>query len=376
MKQMAETKPPTRLLTLDLMRGYFMVAIILNHLQWYPSGLDWVSAQGALFVSAAEGFFLISGIILGIIRGRKLIAAPFKKAASLLLMRGVQLYIASIVLMLIFTLLGWWFFIDNPGLKPGIRPVDQPFTEVLWGALTYEYIYGWADFLRLYAIFLLISPLALWLLRIGKWYVLLTLNILVWMLFPFATGLPYSNELLMPIAWQFIFFGGMTIGFYWQSIVQWWNTRKRALRSVIIKTIVTLAISTILANVIIAMHSLFPAAIGEPLNTLRLTLEPYFNKESLPIPRLALFALWFSFGFWLFKTFEKRIVTYFGWILIPFGVNSLYVYILHAFLVFFAQLLLQGATPPFFLSLFGSLAVLGLILLAIRTKFLMKVIPR
>lgn len=376
MKQMAETKPPTRLLTLDLMRGYFMVAIILNHLQWYPSGLDWVSAQGALFVSAAEGFFLISGIILGIIRGRKLIAAPFKKAASLLLMRGVQLYIASIVLMLIFTLLGWWFFIDNPGLKPGIRPVDQPFIEVLWGALTYEYIYGWADFLRLYAIFLLISPLALWLLRIGKWYVLLTLNILVWMLFPFATGLPYSNELLMPIAWQFIFFGGMTIGFYWQNIVQWWNTRKRALRSVVVKGIVALAVTTILANVLIAMHSLFPAAIGEPLNTLRLTLEPYFDKESLPIPRLALFALWFSFGFWLFKTYEKRIVTYFGWILIPFGVNSLYVYILHAFLIFFAQLLLQGVTPPFFFSLFGSLVVLGLILLAIRTQFLMKIIPR
>jgi len=373
---MAETKSSSRLLTFDLMRGYFMVAIILNHLQWYPSGLDWVSAQGALFVSAAEGFFLISGIILGIIRGRKLIAAPFKKAASLLLKRGVQLYIASVALMLIFTLVGWWFFMENQGLKPGIRPIDQPFLQVLWGALTYEYIYGWADFLRLYAIFLLASPLALWLLRIRKWYVLLTLNVLVWALFPFATGLPYSNELLMPISWQLIFFGGMTIGFYWKNIVEWWQQRAHILRSVIVKSIVTLAIATILTNVLIAMHSLFPAFIGEPLNALRLALEPYFTKESLPIPRLALFALWFSFGFWLFHTFEKSIVKYFGWILIPFGVNSLYVYILHAFLVFFAQLLLQGATPPFIFSLLGSLTILGLILLAIRTQFLMKIIPR
>jgi hypothetical protein len=61
-----------RILALDLLRGYFLVSIILNHLQWYPNGLDWVAMRGSLLVSAAEGFFIISGILLGIVRGRKL----------------------------------------------------------------------------------------------------------------------------------------------------------------------------------------------------------------------------------------------------------------------------------------------------------------
>ena len=55
-----------------------MVSIILNHLQWYPSGFDIVAARGSLFVSAAEGFFIISGILLGIVRGRNMFQLPFK----------------------------------------------------------------------------------------------------------------------------------------------------------------------------------------------------------------------------------------------------------------------------------------------------------
>src|SRR5665648_91106 len=197
---MSEVKKSSRILSLDMMRGYFLVVIIIDHLYWYPNGFSWLSGRGDLFVSAAEGFFLISGLILGVVRGQKLRNKPFLFVAKLLVKRSVQLYITSVILMLIFTLLGWWFFIDNPGLKPGIRPPNESFIHVLIGALDYKYVYGWADFLRLYAIFIFVSPLALWLLRHKKTYIVLGLSILLYCLRPVIRAhTSLSDELLMPV---------------------------------------------------------------------------------------------------------------------------------------------------------------------------------
>ncbi|MNL51557.1 OpgC protein [compost metagenome] len=89
-----------------------------------------------------------------------------------------------------------------------------------------------------------------------------------------------------------------------------------------------------------------------------------------------LFAIWFSFGFWLFHRYEHMIVRWFGWILIPFGNNSLYVYIIHAFVLFFAHLIMWHASSNILINLIGSFVIVGLIWLSVRHKFLMKIIPR
>ncbi|MET0979645.1 MAG: OpgC domain-containing protein, partial [Candidatus Saccharimonadales bacterium] len=214
-------KLSSRILTFDLLRGYFLVAIILDHLAFYPNGLDWWTGRGILYVSAAEGFFLISGIVLGIVRGSKLADKPFAIVAKLLLKRALQLYITAIVLMLLFTFVGW-LFLDNPGLKAGIRLPTENLGRILWGALTFEYIYGWADYLRMYALFILASPIAMWLLRRKLWYVVLAISIFVWSQFhnsPLETA-----ELSQVFSWQLIFFSGLIIGFHWQNITDWWNS--------------------------------------------------------------------------------------------------------------------------------------------------------
>ena len=60
-----------RILTFDLMRGWFLLAITINHIAFFPNGLGWISGRGGLYVTTAEGFFLVSGIVLGIVRGAK-----------------------------------------------------------------------------------------------------------------------------------------------------------------------------------------------------------------------------------------------------------------------------------------------------------------
>lgn len=375
-------KKSSRIVTLDLMRGYFMIAIVLNHLQWYPNGLDWITMRGALFVSAAEGFFLLSGIVLGMVRGRKLLDKPFRVAANLLLKRGALLYITGAILTLGFMIVGWLFFMDNPGLKPGIRPIDEPLWGVILGILSFDYLYGWADFLRLYTIYLIASPLALWLIRKGKWYIVAIFSTALWLIFPWAnTNNPQSAEILMVLSWQIIFFAGLIVGFYWQQIMNWWYKLSAKVRRPVYGLILATAAVTLVANIILEALTTLPGitlALPDAVRDWYVSLGPAFYKEQLPWPRLVLFGLWFILGFYIFKKFEKFFMKYLGWILVPFGQNSLYVYILHAVAVFFAHTLIMpaGASAPWFVSGSLCLMIIGLIYLAVRTKFLFKIIPR
>lgn len=368
-----EVKKSSRIVALDLMRGYFLIAILLDHLMFFPNGLDWLSGQGKLFVSAAEGFFFISGLVLGIVRGRKLVQKPFSFVAKLLIKRGWQLYLTAVVLFFIFTFIGW-LFIDNPGLKPGIRPIDQSFLEIVWGALTFEYIYGWADYLRLYAIYMFISPIAMWLLRQNKWYIVLTLSLLSWLYFPYS---PLSTgELSQVFSWQLIFFGGMTLGYHLTTVRDWWRGRTEQFRHIVTATIVSVAAITMILNFTITV--LGTALFGEQTTTSILSvISPYFEKNRLPLIRIGLFLIWFTGGYWLFRRYEQPIRRWLGWLLELFGTHSLYVYTIEAFVIFFIHLLIApGSATSIPVNFCLSIISIALVWLATRYKFLAKIIPR
>lgn len=370
-------KKSTRILTFDLMRGYFLVAIILDHLNFFPNGLDWWSMRGNLFVTTAEGFFFISGLVLGIVRGAKLIDQPFRAVVRLLLKRGVQLYITSVILILLFTFIGWEFYMNNPALKDGILPPGTNLFELIWKTLTFQYFYGWADYLRLYAIFLLASPLAMWLLRRGKWHVLLAISLFFWLLFPSNKDVPdLTQELFQPLTWQLIFFGGMTIGFHWNSIASWWKKRTVIQKRIMQTGVLGTAFITLVWNILVVfgvryfdLHTLGINADSE--YTLYID---FFDKERLPWMRLALFVVWFWAAFYLFYRFEKYIVRFLGWLLLPFGTNSLYVYTVHAFVIFFVHLYFHDA--GLLSNFIISIAIIILIRLMIHYKVLMRIIPR
>lgn len=372
-----EVKKKPRILTFDLLRGYLIVSIILNHLQWYPNGFDLLAMRGSLLVSTAEGFFFLSGLVLGIVRGRKLLARPFRMAASLLLKRGTLLYVTSVTLAFLFTLVGWWFFMDNPGLKPGIRPPDEPVGDVIFGIMSLNYLYGWADFLRLYTVFIIAAPFALWLMRKGLWYVVFAVSVGVWALFPWALEHgPRDSEILMLLSWQLVFFGGFIIGFYWEKLSDFWSKLRPNVRRSIPYPVLSVAALTLLANIAFAVgqhYGLLTPALSDWYSS----IQPYFNKHQLPVARLALFLLWFVLGFYVVQRFEAPIKKYAGWILLPFGQNSLYVYIVHAVLLFFAHQIMPPDTSINILTGFlGATLILSITFLAVKKEFLFKIIPR
>lgn len=362
-----------RILAFDLLRGYFLFVILLNHLEFYPNGLDFLTGRGFLYVSTAEGFFVVSGLVLGIVRGRKLINQPLRVVTKLLWKRALQLYATSIVLTLIFTLIGS-FFITNPGLKFGIYSDIHNWGKLIWDTVTLAYSYGWADFLRLYALFIFFAPVAMWLLRNGKWYIMMLISFGVWALYPYIHG---DTTLSQPFSWQLIFFSGLAIGFYWEAIIAKWRSLSLTARRFIGWSFVLVFIVTALGSAYLVFGSQAGGEAGARIESVHRVIEQGFNKDRLPLPRIILGAVWFWGLFYLVRRFESTIVKYFGWLLLQFGSHSLYVYTISAFVVFFVHLYIA---PPGFsslwLNLLASLIAVSLVYLAVKTKFLMKLIPR
>ena len=124
----------------------------VDHIAFFPSLLDFWGMRGYLLVSTAEGFFLLSGIVLGLVRGAKLIDSPLKDVTKLVLKRALTLFITYVVLVVGFTLIAWHMYAGNPNIKYGVM-ADHSIIKLIWDTITLQYTYGWADYLRFYAIF-------------------------------------------------------------------------------------------------------------------------------------------------------------------------------------------------------------------------------
>lgn len=333
--------------------------------------------RGELLVSTAEGFFFLSGIILGIVRGIKIVDKPFDHVVHLVLKRALQLYITYFVLVIAFTLLAWYVYPGNPNIKYGVMETHS-WLKLAWETLTLQYTYGWADYLRFYAVFLAVSPLALWLLRKNMWYFVLLLSFAVWFISPIDihTMEWTSIQIYQPIPWQLLFFSGLVVGFHWPDISSWWEKRKKLLTRAVAIPLITLAAGLFIWNV----FAVFAQEFVQNQWTQMLSSEAWrlrmneFHKEQLTFERFALFMLWFWAAFMLIERFKGFMVKWTGWLLLPFGMNSLYVYTLHAVLVYFVHIYFKDTT--LLVNFVITSGVIAIIYLAIRTRFLMSVIPR
>ena len=341
-------KPPTpagnRLATLDLLRGWFLIVILVNHLFYFPSGYDLISGRGMLLVSAAEGFFIISGLLIGIIRGGRVSNVPFLGIWKKLWKRGIILYAWSVGLSFFYILLGWLFY-DTPGLKWGLVPPWTNIPEVIGQVLSLQYFYGWADFLRMYAVYIFVAPLAIWLLRKGRWYVVVTLSALVWLV-------PQKPvvETNMIYTWQTLFFGALIVGYYWEPIKKFLRSAQKRLLNGVVYTLLAITALTIALSVVSAFVA--PSLEGPTWDwisklTQSVPENVLFHKGNMPLLRLVLSFIWFASFFWLFYRHEKWLVSKLGWLLLPLGQNSLLVYIVQSLVIFAMHMLLRPSAFNF-----------------------------
>jgi hypothetical protein len=351
-----------RLVTLDLMRGYYVGVLTAIHLDYIPSLLGLVDGRGALLVSEAEGFFMISGLLVGMLRRRDLERYGLRRMTLTSWKRGLQLYIVAIPLTLLFT------FIGRVAVEHGHTEVKvgldhwSSWPHLVYEAMTFHYTYGWADFLTYYVPMFLVAPLAVWLLSKHLWPLILVLAYA-----GFWLPSHYDTSFFSPfLQWGVYFFIGTAAGYHWNDLralmarlSPGWN---KALRwSLIAATAVIYIVGLIL---------LYKPSLVSSQGT----YYHMFQNNRLGLLRPFAAPVSVAGTFLIVRRFEDALSRTIGKVLIPFGRNSLYVYVAQSFIVF----LVPFAFGPqnFLLNTLFDASVIALIWLGVRTKFLAFLIPR
>ena len=167
------------------------------------------------------------------------------------------------------------------------------------------------------------------------------------------------------------------IGFYWEKIVTKWRSLSlRVRRGIRAGLVITFIITAALSFGLVFGHML-GGELGPRIDALHHGVEQYFQKDRLSFARIILGTIWFWALFALFRRYEAWLVKKLGWLFLRFGSNSLYAYTLSAFVVFFIHLIVTpNEVDALWLNLLISVGAIAIVLVGIRTKFLMNIIPR
>jgi hypothetical protein len=349
-----ETPSANRIVTLDLLRGLFIAVILIDHLSRFPGFYELVTGEGRLWVSAAEGFFFISGVLVGIVRGNEVrsghVAAVFMK----LWKRAFLLGAWSIGLTLFYQVLA-----ANIGEGPRIVHdfvVYHSIPSLLIDVVSFRYVYGWADFLPYYAAFLFWSPFALVSLK-KAWWIVPLISISLWI----NRGTSFYD------AWQPLFFSGVLIGYFRNELASYWQRMAPLLRRGVLIIVGIAAVATYLIS---------SFQLKKHLPELSDYWALRLDRETMGWARLGMFAIWFGALYAFFSYFREAIERWFGGFLLPFGKHSLYVYILHSALLFAVGYAIKGRDFTAYENFMIVTAFVATLWLCVRRKFLFKIIPR
>ena len=198
-------------LRLDLFRGIGLWMIFLDRIP--HDVVSWLTLRNYGFSDAAEFFVFISGYLAGFIYGPIIRTGHFLAATKRLLKRAAEMYVAHIMLFLLFTaqIARTARKFDNPMYKDEFNVANfLQHPDVLIGqALTLRYKPVNLDVLPLYITLVAASPLILWCLLRRPNLTLLASAILYvaarWFDWNLASYPPGTTWYFNPFAWQLLF---------------------------------------------------------------------------------------------------------------------------------------------------------------------------
>ena len=218
--------PLTRLNELDALRGLMLVLMTLTHL---PTRLSSPLGQPFGYVSAAEGFVLLSAYMAGLVYGHTAQKHGIDAMASAFWRRAFKVYACHLaILLFLFTVIA---FVGMTVMQDAAKNLmsfylDYPGRALLAGAALL-YKPPLLDILPMYVLFMLASP---WLMGYGLrrgWGGVMGLSIGLWVLAQFGLGqwvydstlsaaggkLPFNETGAFAVfAWQFLWVMGLWMG--------------------------------------------------------------------------------------------------------------------------------------------------------------------
>ena len=319
-----------------------------------------LTGGNTFFVSAAEGFIFLSGLMVGLIHGRRIERDGLATVQMRLLRRALTLY--AVTLGLTFIFVGLSRLAGMPWLQD-VAPLTPQLAVAL---ITLHHTYYLVDVMLLYTLLLAVSPIALLLLHARHTAWLVALSVGLWaahLAYSEAATVPWeivNNETFRVSAWQLWFFVGMAIGYHWGGL------RSRLQRIPLLPAFVIL-LAAALAFVVLRLTG--PAEI-----------EPFFDKHYASPGRVIAFGIFFPLLYLTLTLAWRPLERIAGWLLLPFGQNALYVYAMHLFAIYLAALILPyvpgyDRTNAIMNTLVQIAAVLGIWLL-VKRQVLFDVVPR
>jgi hypothetical protein len=211
---------------IDALRGLMLVLMTVTHL---PTRLTDPFGQPFGFVSAAEGFVLLSAFVAGLVYSRIGYQRGVDSMRTAFWRRVVKVYLcqAAILLFLFTVIAALGLHIDQPAVKNLVSYyLAEPREGFLFGLLLI-YEPALLDILPMYIFFMLMSPWVLAFAMRHGWALVMGASATVWALAQFDLsewiyglavhylGLPvpfHEMGAFNSYAWQFLWFAGLFLG--------------------------------------------------------------------------------------------------------------------------------------------------------------------
>lgn len=262
----------------DVLRGMFLVIMAVNHVPW----AGWFLTQQPLgFVTAAEGFVLLAGVLVGVVYTRKFHTGGKAATTRLLVRRAGKIYLAHVAC--IAAVFAWvWLYasFSDAGSPPVGSPWiyhERPVAAAL-ASLALILQPGLLDVLPMYFGFVLVTPMVLRQLMRGRLIGVLIGSGLCWAFtnvaippHPIVHGLIDTSSFNFG-AWQLLYVLGLAAGHAWsEKRLARWLTPSGTLLAVLAALALGLAL---------ARHGVLDLGLSPA------TLEMWVNKNDLSPLRL------------------------------------------------------------------------------------------
>ncbi|MDD7929873.1 OpgC domain-containing protein [Microbacterium thalli] len=388
----------TRDLRIDMVRGFVIIVVVVTHIEVLsPYSLASLNVIGA--ITGAELFVLLSGIVLGMVfpaavrRGGEWAAAVGAWA------RARKQYLVALAVILIVFILSFVPFIDATpvttftdrgtgadgeattgrvyDLYPNAdRLLDYP---PPWYAVRQFLLLEmgpWPfNIMGLFVVLSLAYPAIMWLIKRRMWWLVLALSWGLYAVHVFVPGfapLPSQFNAVFPLlAWQVLFTHGLVIGYYRRQIIAALTSRP----------------GKILVGVFVVAYAGFLVYLwaGDrygftptpfPADLYAMLYDSGYQRIDLNWGRLIDLPLVLVSSYAVLTVAWKPIDRIMGWLWIPLGQASLYVFIVHVFFVLAVANIPGLDRQSFWQGTLIHTAVIAIILLMVKRKFLFSVIPR
>lgn len=376
-------------LRLDFLRGLIMIVVITVHMEYYSFFSLFVWGRIGL-ISSAEGFVALSGIVLGIVYRKRIKRDGFKRSALNLWKRSFQLYRANIFVILSIALLGLLPFVDIFQVTHWVPITEQdkafalyppaatPWFEIVIQALLLRIGPHQFQIIGLYVGLIAVAPFILYCLDRKK-----TIGLIIASCIIFWVGQKYHFRVtgarfewgFPTLIWQLLFIVGMATGYHGEKVLGYITERKN-------KALIIFSIYLSLAFLMLALNN--PNAVFWPLRDLAVLDDAvyhkiymgWFQKSTLGLGRIFNNMTLFIVFYYMLSHYWLPINKMLGWLLIPLGQASLYVFILHVYFIILFNNTPLGSYHNFWINTAIHTTTILLIWAMVKRQFLFQFIPR